>query len=679
MFDVNAMSLLSLRCWGVASAIAFTLFSAIGVDAQVNGSAQLDDAVRFGMMSDHLEAGDLCFLSSVKLSPDGRRVALFNRQSSSMDDSRNDQSWQVAALVEIDLRSVVIPAGRVLSSNRGLDMVGWLPDGRAVLQQGQSGLLFVPVTKGRRGVSDIEISPLPEHLRASWLRGAGPLPSAASLGVALNRTAGLLKTLGAPWATLLLSRDEVKAVSLNPLKTGHNLVELTNGRWRDLHRNASTTMSPLPIRNTTDELLPFFPGDLLDERTGGARQATGLPLIDEANGRAIGTYTAWSMEGLADSGRIARVPIKASQRLIAASASGDRFAFLVQQDDRRRLVVQRSDGAVIARLDATCGRTAPVPKQPVPRGDDEGRLNLWLSSIAGVDRQRRFSMPNYDLVDLDPTRRLVGQLVNNGADTVVVVFGGGPGGAVLDGDNALALDTLLAHRADILSVSYSGSADSGLHVGERLRDAGMSALRDDATSVATWLRERRPRRVIVLGISFGAVPALQLAGTGLPNLQVLLEVPLLKLVEPEEWRSCRSPSITDARQRRFEESIFGGRVARKRFQTDLAALVARWRSYPNDGVQFGVGDCKSSEADLPPGFAGRVWISPGRHAPTPNRAVETLQRQLGLSGGQGAIVSDRTMLNERSIETGQLKSATRRSAMRRQPTSPQVVALTDAD
>ena len=163
---------------------------------------------------------------------------------------------------------------------------------------------------------------------------------------------------------------------------------------------------------------------------------------------------------------------------------------------------------------------------------------------------------------------------------LVILFQGGPTLGYQNPREDLFVRHFLAGNVDVLAVNYSGSSGAGLPLINRFALEGLAGIEQDAAQVSHLIRRRfLGRRLTIMGLSFGALPALSLdRGLADHEHRTALIAPLLKMRAPREWLSDGDSATY---QEAFERRILGiDNGNREVLNSMLRGWMARRSHYP---------------------------------------------------------------------------------------------------
>lgn len=408
-------------------------------------------------------------------------------------------------------------------------------------------------------------------------------------------------------------------------------LELLAARRSDLSlvRVEATGEEELGINASQVDMLTAFPDDS-DYRAGvgyfGA-PVRGmsryfpyqLPIVDLGSGRVAGVF--------GPSGLVLRAParlrrpldafrrIQSERRLLLldASYSAGALVLLTTSGSGDRKLFRLGSGGV-SEQPLCAARATPLPPRVRPDILPMERTNTGPQPAIrafAIDRAGREVMaPGRPIL----LRYSIGAVAERDA---ILYFHGGPGKTARDPADAEPR-RLLAPGRDVISVDYTGSQGGGLDLTRRLAWIGIPAIEEDLDATVRWLRRQRYRRVFVVGVSFGGVPAM-VAASRYPDFfsSIFFVTPLLRYRHPQEWAavgtSMRGPVMPDTQLAR-DHAYYGGPAGRIRFAAQLQALVAGARLGQAHHFYFGAADPVSKPEDLPRGGGSPVHVRAGGHA-----------------------------------------------------------------
>lgn len=199
---------------------------------------------------------------------------------------------------------------------------------------------------------------------------------------------------------------------------------------------------------------------------------------------------------------------------------------------------------------------------------------------------------------------------------IVVYYHGGPAASFRDGGYTDVVRRYARLGFDVLAVDGAGSRDTGLEAIGRLRRDAASAIREDAATIATYLRRQNPAygNVIVHGESFGASQAI-LTAEVLDADALVLVAPWLNHRPPEAlFTGPRAPAQIRT-QVAWENAVFGAResVPSTAFREWLSSLTRTTPLQANTLVVFAANDAKSKPEDIAAGSAKVFVVSGASH------------------------------------------------------------------
>ena len=201
-------------------------------------------------------------------------------------------------------------------------------------------------------------------------------------------------------------------------------------------------------------------------------------------------------------------------------------------------------------------------------------------------------------------------------DCLVVYYHGGPDLSIKDAGFGHYKQLAAKTGCDTVALPYSGSSGAGPQLNHRLKLGGFAALDEDAGAIKTWI-DAHPQydRIAIVGVSFGAAPALALKKSLGPRADAYLIGPVvsLKLI-----RDLQAPisSFFENRSKdhysAFAAMIYGSAAQQDDFDRALAQAYDSLGG--GDHVFAGVHDAKSPPDRLK-GLAGqaKVHLKPGNH------------------------------------------------------------------
>lgn len=190
---------------------------------------------------------------------------------------------------------------------------------------------------------------------------------------------------------------------------------------------------------------------------------------------------------------------------------------------------------------------------------------------------------------------------------LVVRFQGGPFAAVADDYPAAAVRRLVLAGFSVVEPDYAGSRGVGVDRVPRL-DAAAIAEANDA--LVAWARGQGYRRLLVVGESLGALPAIDLAGRyARESAGLVLLAPLMTL---EGGRDLGRRALGANRvQALAEATAFGEPAQRAQLSLWLAQRVAALCGTGGHIVFVGSDDRVTPVSDQPPCLAGSTVVIPG--------------------------------------------------------------------
>ena len=280
--------------------------------------------------------------------------------------------------------------------------------------------------------------------------------------------------------------------------------------------------------------------------------------------------------------------------LLDATVAGAQLHLLVENwaGNRRLDTVDLASTRQTSR--PLCERSAP---HPVPQG-------VVIENVAVDNARGSAAMPGL------LTRR------ERQASCLLVYYHGGPDASIKDVGFEHYKRLAARTECDTLALAYSGSAGAGPQLSRQLRLGGFAALQADARAVQNWIAIRpQYRRVAVVGVSFGAAPALALKQVLGPQANAYLVGPVVSL---RIMRDLARPTlgVLNFGSRNYYTAsanmLYGTVDQQDEFDRQLADA---YRSLsPTDHVFAGLHDEKSPPSELRR-LTGRaeVHLMPGNH------------------------------------------------------------------
>lgn len=320
-------------------------------------------------------------------------------------------------------------------------------------------------------------------------------------------------------------------------------------------------------------------------------------LTDSLTGERVGLFGPRQLRLFRPVGRpidVAKV-MSPTDLLLDATVAGEQLYLLVEDwAGNRRLDTVDLDSRrqTSRRLCST-----PVP-QTVPPG-------VVIDNVTVVNARGGAAMP--------------GLLTRNERQTrscLVVYYHGGPDLSIKDSGFGHYKELATGTECDTLALAYSGSAGAGPQLSRQLKLGGFAALEADARAVQDWVaRHQQYKRVSVVGVSFGAAPALALKMSFGPRADAYLVGPVVSLSIIRNLERPILGILNIGGKSHFAASadmLYGSAGKQDDFDRQLAEAYRSLSA--NDHVFAGLQDDKSPPTELRQ-LTGQaeVHLRPGNH------------------------------------------------------------------
>lgn len=546
---------------------------------------------KFGVS--HGEAKDLCRLSEILISPNGRFGFLYEQPST----FRRSASSTNAAIVDLDCvrrrgwAGCEIDAVAALAALRPL---GWTADSRSLFViEGYERLSALQVNGQGQPLlapEETEVS-VPRPLGFSVEPGIIPAGSEApTLAAALTDQWSQAQRSGPAHSIVWSSRpgsDRKLHLIFRDNQT-LNLLLPEGDRYTGSQVRTEWVDDPRLVEAADGRPAVVADGFMAMARNGAVSVERlpwqGRAILDAGSGRVVGFHDEGGiLEGqspaLVDKRPIA---IGATELLLRVQQAPDyQLAVLTDFNNRRRWVLREPGQADVV---STCD----LPSIPAADPIDWPEVDIQRGMLQGAGTP---AVPYHFY-----SQR------GRSSQKVAVLFRGGPGQQEIYSTADITLRGLVTAGFDVLVPEYAGNTGAGPDYAARLRREGpISALSHDTAALAKSGILERYETVLAMGESFGAVPAI-LFEKAVPAVDcTVLSVPYLRHRDPATWtqRSDEGGFAPDY-QYRFEASFFGDDIdkAPDGFGVQLRSLVQTWR--PRGPVQalFGDADVVSRVEDL---------------------------------------------------------------------------------
>lgn len=303
-----------------------------------------------------------------------------------------------------------------------------------------------------------------------------------------------------------------------------------------------------------------FSGDEALSETG----PYSLPVIDQRTGKKVGTFGPRQLslsDKAAQTSFLKSLPADAA--IVDFSTAGKIAAALFENGDgSRSAVISRPSG--ITTITTLC--TEPWHKS-VPKS------KLDSVELPSVNERAH------------PPVALLRRSISNPQKCLNIYFHGGPDLSMRQEGFSGTFLRLKGSQCDLLTVEYSGSTGGGFKLSNQVRELGFRAFEADAASLRVWVASRDYQDINLLGVSFGAAPALVAKDAFGAAAKLFLLIPMTSVRAGAE----RSVSIDDvggpsllgllAGRRMsafnaFLTTFFGGQTEAARFDAALERYYA---------------------------------------------------------------------------------------------------------
>ncbi len=546
---------------------------------------------RFGVSLGDVQ--DLCRLSEILISPDGRFGFLYEQPAT----SRRFASSTYAAVV--DLACVRRHGWGVcqidaVDALEALKPLGWTSDSQQLfVVEGHERLSALRVNKSGESLLKPEgnEAAIPRQLGFGIEPGSVPAEEATDV-LAASLTANWRQALRAAppdsivWSSRLGSDHKLRLIfrdnrSLNLLLPGDHgyLDSNVRSEWVD---------SPRLVETADGRPAAAADGFMASVRNG-AMSVEMLPwqgraIVDAASGRVVGFHDetgilAGHSPGSADTRPIV---IDESELVLRVQQAPDFQLIVVTDFNGLHRWILREPGQ--ADVVTGCNRPAISRSSPaewpvveIRRGSLEITQSLAVPYHLYSERGRE-------------------------AEKLAVLFRGGPGQQEIYNTADLNLRELVMAGFDVLVPEYAGNTGAGPDYSARLRTEGaITALGRDVEAIGSSEILDRYDIVASIGESFGAVPAVLFESLSPVVDCTILTVPYLRYRDPATWTErSESGAFSPDYQYRFEASFFGEGVETppEGFSLQLRRLVRSWRPRGAVHAVFGEGDVVSRAEDL---------------------------------------------------------------------------------
>lgn len=212
------------------------------------------------------------------------------------------------------------------------------------------------------------------------------------------------------------------------------------------------------------------------------------PFVDLATGRQAGTYTPWEISTslgiqVSDPSGVFKSVSKSGENTVAliGDATGAHRLVAIAPDGERRAIPICTNSSI------PDGETAPERRfQPIPFRNADGAI-LFHGLLATTDASSDLGR------------------------SLVIRFHGGPLTSVFETFPDASAQRLSRMQIDTIDIDYPGSSGLGSLAATALARMGGDAIEDAAFRVMSWADTRSYERVYVIGESFGAPFAMQVA------------------------------------------------------------------------------------------------------------------------------------------------------------------------
>lgn len=181
----------------------------------------------------------------------------------------------------------------------------------------------------------------------------------------------------------------------------------------------------------------------------------------------------------------------------------------------------------------------------------------------------------------------------NSRKCLIAYYHGGPAKTVYaNGNIPEEFYSLSATKCDIMLLEYPGSVGTGRAQNESIKALNGNNFIQQSKVVSSWIDKRKYADVDVIGLSYGAIPALAMSNVK-KDYDYHLVIPLLDVYQP---RTIATKLGNKRLQQYFENDLYGS----KKNMFSLSEAVFRWREAQNVKINyyFASNDLVSSEESL---------------------------------------------------------------------------------
>lgn len=212
-----------------------------------------------------------------------------------------------------------------------------------------------------------------------------------------------------------------------------------------------------------------------------------LPVIDYVSGFKVGVFGPkyLSLPGHPERQADVLASIPEDAGILDVSVAGPNIAVLTEREDGEKVALISGPGR-------------PVRKVPLCRSSDTTepvRSKLNVVALAAQDRGL-------------PTAALLRRRLSNPQRCLIVFFRGGPDRSARHDGLSDPFRRLSQTNCDVLNADYPGSSGLGQQLSSQVRESGFGAFDVNAMILKNWVTAQRYKKVTLVGVSFGAAPAL---------------------------------------------------------------------------------------------------------------------------------------------------------------------------
>jgi len=580
-----------------------------------------------------------CDLNTIHISPNGEWVVLSRLEPTfgEVRDFTTPDGFVVYSIegdleAEVKHRSIrpfVFSNTRKVNPLR-LIPIGW--DGETLLFRVGPGILargkIEPATKQW----EIDEQVLAKEWRRFALRSVGQVDVTALYSESFKQTAHhLLQNDNLRRRTVYLHANGAKFSALD-LAHHHQLkLGQTYHSMRSL--GPSSFFNHFNLFVKAGEIEHDYLGRVFPSDESSAKNRFARPLIDQANGVAIGRYTPTGWTGLDLGNALSKLLGRESLLISHAAAAGDEVAVLAENDREMRLLVfdisnpsrisQIGVCDKIANMKATFkAMGATIPEEPLGAEPPGPQPVFGIELQAGADTTGVFYAAHKDP-----------------GDKLIVYFQGGPISSLYNRSLPAPLQRLRGSGFDVLAVEYAGGVGAGLQLSRALAGKPHFGFGSDAAAISSWIEANAYQSVSIYASSFGTAPAMIFRehNRGLIARSVFVAPPL-DLPPPEIMEMSSGPLIQSeaGTQLQFEIGVFGSRERRNEFAEWLRLAASSYDASEDDLFIFGEMDTKASLESAPQNITdhAQILIVPrmghgflGAEKSTQNRIIDHLSER----------------------------------------------------